>query len=75
MLSGTGSALFILNVVGLVFSLRLVSLSYVCWACMPSSEVASTMLQIGKLGLDPASYTWVPAGLYVDYYMAHLLVY
>ena len=33
------------------------------------------MLQIGKLGLDPASYTWVPAGLYVDYYMAHLLVY
>ena len=60
--------------VGLVYLLRLVSISYVCCICMPSSKVTLAMLQIEKLGLVPTSYVLVPVGLYVDYSMVCLLV-
>ena len=73
-MSDTGSALFIFNVVGLVYLLCPVSLSCVYCTCMPTSKVTMTMLQTETLGLDPTSYILAPFGLYVDYSMVCLFV-
>ncbi len=66
-LSGTGSALAILNVLDLVFSLHMVSLPYPYCISKMFSEFSATMVQIKNPNLNPSCYVVIFIGPYVDH--------